>query len=146
MKKKTTIDENFAGLTFTNGRYKYEGDLKINGDVVVSIDLVVSGDVVVEGNLTCYQNITADSIIAVNVDGVDVTAENIKVSGSITAENVVGRNVAVGGTILAGNVKVGRCYCDQLRCVNLVADAPIHVSGDLEITGKIYAPLPAYFA
>jgi len=27
MEKTTTINKNFKGLTFTNGRYKYEGDL-----------------------------------------------------------------------------------------------------------------------
>jgi len=101
------VNRDFKGLTFTNGRYKYEGDLYIYGDTAIDIDIFVDGDLVVGGNLTTNKDITVGG--------------KIQVYGDFVANgNVVCSTVAV-----EGNATVNEDFEAEQFCIN----------GDLAVRG-----------
>ena len=123
MKKTTTIDKNFKGLTVINGRHYYSGDLVVDGNVVIDGDLVVAG------------NLTSHGLVANNI----AVEGNATVNGDLEA----GRFCIYGDLVVAGDTKAKRGISQvygRLTTNNLVIDR-LYAGGDRDIRGKIYVPL-----
>ena len=146
MKTTTTINKNFKGLTVINGCHYYSGNLVVDGDCCVDVDVVIDGDLVIDGNLTCNKDIKV--------------LGSILVHGNLTAGNIIANEVTINGDVLInesldvelfcvrgnitvnGNLKTRRmssCY-GNLKAYNLVADSRIYCGGNINVSGKIYAP------
>ena len=115
----TTIISQFRtkGLTFTNGRHHYYGDLVINNDADIWDNVVIHGDLVVAGNLTSHGRI--------------ICLGNIQVGGDFTAaRNIIANNIAVGGRF--------GCYAN-VRIKSLKVGSYFWVDGNLHVMGNVSA-------
>ena len=145
---KKIVNRNFKGLTFTNGRYSYDGDLYIGGDTAIEVDIFVDGDLVVGGNLTT-NNITVGGKIQVYGDFVangNVVCSTVAVEGNATVNNgdFEAEQFCISGDLtVSGDTKAKRGISQvngRLATTNLVVDR-LYVGGDYCVKGKIYAPL-----
>ena len=128
--RTTKIDKNFAGLIKNNNGYHYDGDLKINGDCCVDVELVVDGHLVIDGNLTAAGNVSAD---------------NIFVAGDLIAIDVIANIVTVNGNATARTIRTKLLSAENVSAENIVVDKLLDINGNINVSGKIYAPLANIF-
>ena len=104
---ETTIISQFKtkGLTFTNGRHHYYGDLVIEGDCAIWDNIVVHGDLIVAGNLTSHGKIVANNI---KVGGDFIAGRNV-IAGSIS----VGKMFGCYGSVRINSLEAGWFWVDQ---------------------------------
>mgnify|MGYP001277219178 CR=1 FL=1 len=148
MKKEIKISKNYEGLELKDGVYHYTDDLKIDCNASIYEDLIINGDLVVAGNLTCHKDLKVLGSIFVCGDltaAGNVSADEVIVDGDVLInESLDVELFCVHGNITVnGNLKTRRvssCY-GNVKTYNLVSDDYIYVGGNIDIKGKMYAPL-----
>lgn len=145
MKKTTTIDRNFEGLTLENNYYVYNDDLNIEGDAAIFENIVIKGNLVVNGKLECRENLEVFGGIYVSGDFIaaDVIANNISVAGDLIASGdvIAYYNTINGNATIAGAIRTMLCAVGgNLTAENLVGGL-FAIYGKLNVSGKIYASL-----